>query len=236
MKKPALHSDGRNDVQSLTAIPLVILFGGGIESTSLVKHFLRKGKTVLPVHEHWGLRWEDCELRYARRFCQANACDRLHPLIEIRHSPDDVLNQHWSITGVKIPQAGDPPPSLEIPVRNLTLLTVAAAHLPQLPELHLVMGTTADNHFSDGSRAFFDACEERLTREFHRPIRVLTPLIHADKTRVIREADPDALFLSFSCLSPRGDLHCGACYKCGRRKAAFQNAGVHDPTVYAELS
>ena len=51
------------------------------------------------------------------------------------------------------------PQSLEIPLRNLSLLTTAAAHFAHLPELHLAMGTTADNHFSDGSRAFFDACE-----------------------------------------------------------------------------
>jgi 7-cyano-7-deazaguanine synthase len=57
---------------------------------------------------------------------------------------------------------------------------------------------------------------------------------HADKIQIIRAADPDALALSFSCLDPRGDLHCGACYKCGRRKAAFHDASVKDPTIYAE--
>jgi 7-cyano-7-deazaguanine synthase in queuosine biosynthesis len=62
-------------------LPLIVLFGAGIESTTLVKKFLADGEVVWPVHEHWGLRWDDCELRYARRFCAKNACERLHPLL-----------------------------------------------------------------------------------------------------------------------------------------------------------
>jgi 7-cyano-7-deazaguanine synthase len=137
---------------------------------------------------------------------------------------------------VKIPRAGDPPLALEIPQRNLTLLGTAAARLSHLPRLHLVMGTTADNRFSDGTREFFDRCEQSLTLELGRPVSVLTPLIRADKTQVIRQADRETLALSFSCLDPHNDHHCGVCYKCGRRKAAFRQAGVEDPTVYAEQS
>ncbi len=216
--------------------PLVVLLGGGIESTLLVKQFLAAGKTVWPVYQHWGLRWEDVERTYARRFCQANACARLHPLTEVRHSHRDALGGHWALTGVQVPRAGDPAHCLEIPLRNLTLLRTAAARLSQLPELNLVMGTTADNHFSDGSREFFDRCEQQLTLEFHRPVRVLTPLIQADKSQVIRQADQETLALSFSCIDPQADLHCGVCYKCGRRKEAFRTAGVADPTVYANPS
>ncbi len=216
-----------------TDVPFVVLFGGGIESTTLVKRFLAEGKSVWPVHQHWGLRWEDAELSHARRFCRACACERLHPLKEVRCSPPDAMEGHWALTGAMVPRPGDPPGRLEIPLRNLTLLANAGYRLGDLPELRLVMGTTADNHFSDGSRAFFDACERLFALQFGRPVRILTPLIGADKSQVIRQADPEALALSFSCLDPRRGLHCGACYKCGRRKAAFREAGVEDPTDYA---
>src|SRR5262249_14141895 len=151
-------------------------FGGGIESTTLLEQFLREGKTVYPVYQHWGLRWEDCELSYARHFCRALAGDRLAPLAEVRCPPGETLAGHWSRTGVGVPRAGDPAGSLEIPLRNLGLLTTAAARFAHLPELHLAMGTTADNHFSDGSRAFFDACERLFAIQFARPVRILTPL------------------------------------------------------------
>jgi 7-cyano-7-deazaguanine synthase len=215
-------------------LPVVLLFGAGIESTMLVKRLLGEGKVVAPVYEHWGLRWEDCERAYARRFCEANACGGLLPLSEINYSHRDVLDGHWSVSGVNFPRAGDSFQALEIPLRNLTLLTNAAARFSHLQELRLVIGTTADNNFSDGTRSFFDKCETQLTADIHRPVRILTPLIQFDKSQVIRQSDPDALALSFSCLDPKENLHCGVCYKCGRRKAAFQQAGVKDPTVYAD--
>jgi 7-cyano-7-deazaguanine synthase len=214
-------------------VPLVVLFGSGIESTTLVKRSLTEGKTVLPVYQHWGLPWEDCELLHAHRFCQANACDHLHPLVEVRHSHREMMEGHWAASGGKAPQTGDSPQALEIPLRNLTLLVVATARLAHLPELHLVMGTTADNHFSDGTREFFDACERLLCLQFARPVRILTPLLGFDKVQVIRQSDRKTLALSFSCLAPRNGLHCGTCYKCGRRRSAFRQAGVDDPTVYA---
>jgi 7-cyano-7-deazaguanine synthase len=211
----------------------VVLFGAGVESTTLVKRFLAEGEAVWPVYQHWGLRWEDCELLYARNFCRASACGRLHPLAEVRLPHRDVLGGHWAVTGDRVPRAGDPPQSLEIPSRNLSLLATAAARLAHLPELRLVMGTTADNHFRDGTREFFDACARLLSLQSGRPVSVLTPLLGADKAQVIRQADREALALSFSCLDPRDDLHCGLCYKCGRRRAAFREAGVDDPTLYA---
>lgn len=222
-------------MSSSIEVPLVVLFGGGVESTTLVKRLLGEGRTVWPLYQHWGLHWEDCELAYARRFCKANECCRLARLIVVRYPHRDVLSAQWMVTGANIPRAGDPPGALKIPLRNLTLLTTAAGELTQLPELHLVMGTTADNSFSDGSREYFDICERLLKLEFQRPVSILTPLIHDDKTRVIQQSDPESLALSFSCLDPKADLHCGVCYKCGRRKEAFRKAGVKDPTVYADL-
>jgi 7-cyano-7-deazaguanine synthase len=233
MRRALRQGRRRNDVESPADVPFVLLFGAGIESTTLVRQLLAEGKTVAPVYQHWGLHWEDSELSYARRFCDANACERLVPLTVVRYSQREILGNHWAVTGLNLPRAGDPPTSLEIPVRNLTLLITAARSF-SWPELNLVMGTTADNHFRDGSRAYFDQCARLLSLEFGKPVRILTPLIGLNKTDVIRISDRETLSLSFSCLDPRNNLHCGGCYKCGRRKSAFRAAGVDDPTVYAE--
>jgi 7-cyano-7-deazaguanine synthase in queuosine biosynthesis len=214
-------------------VPFIVMLGGGVESTLLVKQLLRTGQTLTPVHVRCGLWWEDCEALYILRFCAANAGRGLSPLVEIRAACSDVLAGHWGLTGCNIPRVGDAASSLEIPQRNWTLLSTVAAHFPELPELTLVMGTTADNSYSDGTRQFFDDCERTLTRQTGRPVRVLTPLIHDDKTQVIRQADRETLALSFSCIDPTNDLHCGRCYKCGKRRAAFRKAGVDDPTIYA---
>jgi len=213
--------------------PVAVLLGGGIESTLLVKRFLADGQVVVPVHVHCGLIWDDCETRFVQRFCAAKAAPTLAPLIEIRLPLADFLGGHWAVTGVNVPQAGVSSADLEIPLRNLTLLSFALYALKEQEVSALVLGTTADNCYRDGSRAYFDKCAELLSLEAGRAVAVLTPLIGLDKTQVVRSSDPATLALSFSCVNPRRDLHCGECIKCGRRQAAFRAADVRDPTNYA---
>jgi 7-cyano-7-deazaguanine synthase len=230
----------------LTAGPgqVAVLLGGGVESTALVKRFLADDRPVLPVHLDCGLIWDDCETRYVRRFCDANACRNLAALVEIRLPLQGFLQDHWAVTGVNVPRAGASPADLEIPLRNLTLLSFALhrfreRHNGQVVDdtgaITLALGTTADNCYRDGSRAYFDKCEEVLSLDAGSPVRVLTPLIGLNKTQVIQSSDAQTLALSFSCVSPIGELHCGQCIKCGRRRAAFRATDVRDPTVYAEI-
>lgn len=210
-----------------------VLLGGGVESTALVRRFLIDGRSVVPVHVHCGLIWDDCELLFVRRFLEANAMPSLAPLVEIRLSLGDFLGDHWAVTCRGVPQAGAPASELEIPLRNLTLLGFSLQRLRQAQVFDLALGTTADNSYADGSREYFDRCEAVLSLEAGRPVRVLTPLIGLHKTDVIRQSDRHTLALSFSCVHPRTNRHCGTCIKCGRRREAFRAAGVEDQTEYA---
>jgi 7-cyano-7-deazaguanine synthase len=230
--------------------PVAVLLGGGVESTALVRRFLAEGRTVVPVHVHCGLIWDDCETRYVQRFLDFNAGTALSSLIEIRLPLDDFLRGHWTVTGVNVPRTGASSADLEIPLRNLTLLSFALHRLRQMrngeahpaaltavtSEYALALGTTADNCYRDGSRAYFNKCEEVLSLDAGCRVRLLTPLIGMNKTQVIRSSDAATLAQSFSCVNPTGDLHCGQCIKCGRRQAAFGAAGVNDPTVYAHAT
>lgn len=221
------------DTPAVPANAVAVLLGGGVESTSLVRHYLADGKDVVPVHVHCGLIWDDCESLFIRRFLAASAGEHLWPLREIRLPLHDFLGRHWAVTGRDVPRAGARSADLEIPLRNLTLLGFALHRLPDLSPVLMALGTTVDNCYRDGSRDYFDCCEAVLRREADREVRVLTPLIGLNKIQVIQQSDPGTLALSFSCVNPRNDEHCGACIKCGRRQAAFRAAGVNDPTRYA---
>src|SRR5215472_11719567 len=105
------------------AQPVAVLLGGGVESTTLVRQFLADGRQVFPVHVHCGLIWDDCESLHVRRFCEASAAPALAPLIEIRLPLEDFLKGHWAVTGRGVPRASDAAAELEIPLRNLTLLS-----------------------------------------------------------------------------------------------------------------
>ncbi len=215
---------------------VVVLAGGGIETAALIPGLLAAGAGVIPLHVRCGLRWEAHESASLRRCCARLTQSALKPIVEIDYPLRDLLAEHWGMSGVGIPGADDDPACLEIPLRNITLLTAAAIRFRDMPDLVLITGTTADNHFGDGSRAFFDGCEALLGMAMQRRVRVLTPFIHLTKTQIIQQSDVAELAASWSCVDPHGDQHCGCCIKCGRRQAAFLAAGVVDPTIYARSS
>lgn len=216
-------------------LPVAVLLGGGVESTAIVRRSLGEQRSVIPVHIHCGLLWDDTELLFIERFLSANAGPGLAPLREIRLPLQDFLGQHWAVSGLGVPRAGASSSELEIPLRNLTLLGFAVHRLADLSQITVALGTTADNNYRDGSRTYFDRCQEVLSIEAGRPVRIETPLIELTKTEVIRQSDRETLRLSFSCVNPQRNLHCGLCIKCGRRQAAFRAAGVTDPTEYASI-
>lgn len=232
-----LPRDGREGVssgaESPVEPPVAVLLGGGVESTSLVARFLADGRDVIPIHITCGLRWDAAESRWVRRFCKSLQSPRLADLIEIPLPLSGFLRDHWAVTGVDIPRAGAASARLEIPLRNLTLLGFAVHWLKHVPRYELALGTTADNHYPDGSRDYFDRVEAVLTLEAGFPIRILTPFIRLTKSDVIRQSPRQILAASFSCVDPQGDRLCGRCIKCGSRRAAFAAAGVDDPTDYA---
>ena len=212
---------------------VIVLAGGGIETAALIPGLLAAGASVIPLHVRCGLRWEANESAALRRCCARLTQPALQPIVEIDYPLRDLLADHWGVSGDGIPDRDDEPGRLEIPLRNITLLTAAAIRFRDMPDLVLATGTTADNHFGDGSRDFFDGCETLLAMAMRRRVRVLTPFIHLTKTEIIQQSDVAALAASWSCVDPCGDEHCGCCIKCGRRQAAFMAAGVVDPTVYA---
>jgi 7-cyano-7-deazaguanine synthase len=226
--------------------PVAVLLGGGVESTLIVTELLREGGRVVPVHVHCGLLWDDAEGEWVERFLAARNGEGLLPLVSIRLPLGGFLGDHWAVHGRDVPLAGATSSRLEIPLRNLTLLGLAlhalkggatASRADTAREFFL--GTTADNHYADGSREYFDRCEEVLSLEAGYPVRVRTPLIGLHKREVLARSDRETLSLSFSCVNPvrdtrsGGTSHCGNCIKCGSRQAAFREAGLVDPTRYA---
>ncbi len=229
-----------------------MLLGGGVESTALVRRFLAEGRTVVPVHVHCGMIWDDCETRYVLRFLESNAGSELAPLVEIRLPLEDFLRGHWTVTGVNVPRAGASSADLEIPLRNLTLLSFALHRLRQLrngeahsaastavaSEYALALGTTADNCYRDGNRSYFDKCEEVLSLDAGCPVRVLTPFIGMNKTQVDLTGDSDArplLALKFFVRQPgrRPALRSMHQMRPPPGRVQLPRGQVRDPTVYA---
>src|SRR5262249_25606271 len=103
----------------------------------------------------------------------------------------------------------------------------------------IVIGTLAHNPFPDATPRFRAALAEALSLGLAHDLRIDAPYADTSKSDVIRKGAalgvPFALTLS--CMAPSGDadaMHCGVCSKCRERHDAFVEAGVEDPTTYAD--
>lgn len=211
---------------------VIVLVGGGVESTTLLRDSLASNATVFPVFVECGLLWERGGRHAVVEACRHLASPTLRDLMILTVDLSGLMPRHL---------VGDPTSSrivettarLEVPLRNLMLTSIAANAFRHAGPLRLAVGTTADNSFGDGSRPFFDACQAVLSLDLGAPVCIDTPYIGLAKWQVIRASEPRLLALSWSCVTPGAVDHCGQCIKCRRRRDAFARAGVPDPTRYA---
>jgi len=104
-------------------------------------------------------------------------------------------------------------------------------HLHHVPAVALAV--LAANPFPDATPEFFAAYAAAANQAVGGAVQVLRPFAEMKKVDVVRRGQKLPLQLTFSCLQPQGDQHCGRCNKCGERRRAFRDAGVPDPTRYA---
>lgn len=210
-----------------------VLLSGGLDSAVLLHRLLTQGQRILPLYLRGGLRWERIELYWLRRFLDAVRSPRLLPLTIVDVPLRSIYGAHWSLTGRRIPGATSPDRAVELPGRNLLLVSHAAIVCVRRRVTTIALGILKSNPFSDATPRFIAALASTLSQALHQSIGIITPLRRFSKPQVIRAGRGVPFHLTFSCLQPRGCLHCGRCNKCAERQRAFRQADVADPTSYA---
>ena len=97
----------------------------------------------------------------------------------------------------------------------------------------LALATLDSNPFADATADFFEAFAEVMGRATGRDVKIIRPFESLSKQSVLEQGRKLPLELTFSCLSPVDDLHCGKCNKCAERRTAFARLELRDPTRYA---
>ena len=212
---------------------LAVLISGGLDSAILLGDLLRQGITVQPISIRCGLAWEAAEHAHLVRYLAALARPSLRPLVILDEPVRDLYGDHWSVTGKGVPTATDPDPMVFLPGRNVLLLAKAMlwCHLHRVPSIAL--GSLGTNPFPDATPEFFRTLEACVNMAVDGRVEIRLPYGGMKKTEVMRRGVGLPLELSFSCIDPVGERHCGECNKCAERQAAFRDAGMPDPTAYA---
>jgi 7-cyano-7-deazaguanine synthase len=213
--------------------PVAVLVSGGLDSGVLVSRELQEGGEVHPLYVRAGMSWEDVEAGYLERFLAAIGSPRLHPLRALALPLTDVYGDNLPPTEAPAPSYETRDESAYPPGRSTVLLAKTAIYcaLHRIPRLAL--GVIASNPVPDVADDFFATTARALSLGLDHPLAIERPFAGLDKVDVLRLAGDLPLELTFSCVRPAGELHCGDCNKCRERQAAFLQAGLPDPTRYA---
>ena len=214
----------------------LVLLSGGLDSAVLAAHEAQTSR-VLPVYVSVGLAWERAELAMLDRLLETPVfAGRLDPLSCVEFTMRDVYAPtHWAIRGTP-PGYDTPDEDVYLTGRNLVLLTKAGVVAAKRGAHRIALGPLAGNPFPDARPQFFSTMSRALSLGLDHPIEIATPFLDWSKEDVIKRGVELQVPLehTLSCMNPApGPLHCGLCSKCRERRDAFAEAGVADPTGYA---
>lgn len=139
---------------------------------------------------------------------------------------------------------GEGIPVTYVPARNTIFLSLALGWAEAAGARDLFLGINALDYsgYPDCRPAFVEAFEELAAVATKAGVegdrfRVHAPLLHMTKADIVREAARLGLDagISWSCYDPQDGRHCGLCDSCRLRHRGFAEAGLSDPTLYAEV-
>ena len=212
---------------------VAVLASGGLDSSVLLADLARHS-IVFPVYVQVGLAWENEERDALESFLTALDSPNVRPLTVLSLPIQPLYHDHWSVTGVGVPEYEDPDGAVFLPGRNILLIGLVAVWCSTHDVSKIAIGLLAGNPFPDATPEFFEAFESSLSQGLAHRINILLPYRGLHKDDIIRQFNDLPLELTITCMAPRGGVHCDGCNKCRERRQAFEGAGVADPTYYAK--
>ncbi len=212
---------------------VAVLCSGGLDSAVLLAWCARRYRGVVPLFIESGFRWERAERLGLERFLSSARLAGVKAPIRLSSDNRDVVRRRWVLPGGPVPGRLSACPAVYIPGRNLLLLSKAAVYCAESGVHDIALGVLRGNPFGDSTRAFLRAFEKAASLALGWRLRVHAPFRRSSKASVIRTGAGLPLEETFSCIAPRGRLHCGRCAKCYERQQGFKRAGVTDATRYA---
>ncbi len=225
----------------------VVLASGGIDSTTSLALARMEGFEIYALTFDYGQRHR-CELAAAGRVARSLGVKRhIVTRIDLRAFGGSALTADMDVPKNRPTERV----SLEIPItyvpaRNTIFLSFALGWCEVLQAQDIFFGANAVDYsgYPDCRPGFLEQFEKlaqlatRAGVEGKARYRIHAPLLHKSKAEIIRTGHDAGVDFSIthSCYDPTPQgLACGDCDACILRRRGFLEAGVPDPTRYADL-
>ena len=231
--------------------PAVVLFSGGLDSTTILTLAKQLGYRCYALSVHYGQK-HSSELEAAKQIANSLGVER-HEIIhlDLPRFGGSALTDH----SLHIPTSNDRTslsskevaiPITYVPARNTIMLSLALAWAESLSSLDIFYGANAVDYSG------YPDCRPEYVRSFEtmanlatkagvesldpqNRFRIHAPIIQMSKAQIIQLGLQMGIDYSqtVSCYQANPQGHaCGICESCQLRKAGFAEAGVADPTQY----
>ena len=228
--------------------PAVVLLSGGLDSTTVLAIAKREGYSIHALSFRYGQR-HSAEIGAAQRIARKAGVAAHHVVdIDLGLFGGSALTD----TRVAVPKdrdlngaaSSDEIPITYVPARNTIFLSYALALAEVISSADIFIGVNALDYsgYPDCRPEYIEAFEKmanlatRAGVEGRTRISIRTPLIALSKAEIIALGTSLGVDYSdtTSCYDPgpRGEA-CGRCDACQLRQKGFNEAGLHDPIVYA---
>ncbi len=214
----------------------VVLLSGGLDSTVLLAKLVAEKRRVLAMGVDYGQR-HSRETDAARAVCAFYGIE--YRLADLRAVSAFFGKNSLTDTGVPVYEGAYTEEGMKttvVPARNLLLVSLATAWA--ISEKCDTVAYAAHG----GDHAIYPDCREEFAEKLDavvrisdwHPVRLERPFVGMSKAEIVALGAKlkAPLHLTWSCYNG-GNAHCGKCSTCIERAAAFREASLPDPTVYA---
>ena len=224
----------------------VVLLSGGLDSATAAAVAKSEGQEIYALTVDYGQRHK-VELEAAAAIARELRIARHEILrVDLRVFGDSALTADIEVPKGNQPESmADSIPVTYVPARNIILLSLALAFAETAGAFEIFGGMNAVDYsgYPDCRPAFLEAFEKtanlatRASVQGKPQFALRMPLLHLNKAEIIRLGAGLGVdySLTHSCYDPnsRGRA-CGSCDSCLLRKKGFFEAGIDDPTRYAD--
>lgn len=217
----------------------VLCFSGGLDSTILLYHLIKKNDDITCLNFSYGAKHNLQEKAHAQALCSKFSIPLIDielPFVDKLFKSDLLTSTAASITGEK--RTTELKKKMVVPGRNTIMLSIALGFAESLDAEQIAIANHADDHniFPDTRPEWVASMTLLAYHATEKHIKVYAPFAAWTKAEICRYGSELGVPFENTWTCYLGKKHhCGNCDACLERKKSFLKSALPDPTHYEGL-